>query len=202
MRFVFLVAGAAATGALSTSAITTFAPQTAQTFLAVTALGGDLRNFKVDINPIGKVYQYVMQQVTSGQPGVSWPQGPGLTMQPIDVSKLGFKIDEQEIQRFNAQGMAPTCAILPAGAACRPIEAVTGDYDVKLGWSGRTFIGSPSTTIQALVICFELPSTKDAGTKLCRSPMTAMTLERESRKSISWFGPTGEVKLRQPMLDR
>jgi hypothetical protein len=106
MRFVFLVAGAAATGALSTSAITTFAPQTAQTFQAAIALGGDLRNFKVDINPIGKVYQYVMQQVTSGQPGVSWPQGPGLTMQPIDVSKLGFKIDEQEIQRFNAQGMA------------------------------------------------------------------------------------------------
>ena len=106
MRFVFLVAGAAATGALSTGAITTFAPQTAQTFAAVTALGGDLRNFKVDINPIGKVYQYVMQRVTSGQPSMVWQQGPALTMTPIDVSKLGFKIDEQEIQRFNGQALS------------------------------------------------------------------------------------------------
>ncbi|HUD88917.1 MAG TPA: hypothetical protein VMR17_20905 [Xanthobacteraceae bacterium] len=107
MRFVFLVVGAAATGALSVSAITTFAPQTAQTFHAVTALGGDLRNFKVDINPIGKVYQSVMQQVTAGQPSMVWQQGPALTMTPIDVSKLGFgKIDEEEMRRFNAQGMA------------------------------------------------------------------------------------------------
>jgi hypothetical protein len=107
MRFVLLVAGAAATGALSVSAITTLAPQTARTFQAVTALGGDLKNFKVSINPIAKVYDYVMQQVTSGQPSMVWQQGPAFTMTPIDVSKLGFgKIDEQEIQRFNAQGMA------------------------------------------------------------------------------------------------
>jgi hypothetical protein len=45
MRLVLLVAGATATGALSVGAIQATFPQTAQTFQAVSALGGNLADF-------------------------------------------------------------------------------------------------------------------------------------------------------------
>ena len=99
MRFGLLVVGAAAIGALSVSAATMLVPQTLR---AVTALGGDLRNFNVGINPIGKDYQSVMQQVTSGRPSMTLPQGRTFAVTPIDVDKLGLhRIDEYDIRRVN-----------------------------------------------------------------------------------------------------
>jgi hypothetical protein len=45
-------------------------PQAGQTFQAVSALGGDLADFKIsEINPV-KAYQEVVRQITSGEPRV------------------------------------------------------------------------------------------------------------------------------------
>jgi hypothetical protein len=109
MRFIIFVAGAAATGALSVSAIQTFAPQTAQTFQAVRALGGDLTNFKLsEINPV-KAYEAVVRQITSGRAGapISLPSSPIFNTAPInpDSFRPSFKIDDREIQRAIAAGI-------------------------------------------------------------------------------------------------
>ena len=108
MRFVILVAGAAATGALSVSAIQTFVPQTAQTFQAVQALGGDVRDFKLsDINPV-RAYEEVVRQITSGNPRpISFPTPPTFNMTPINPNSFrpSFKLDEKEIQRAVAAGI-------------------------------------------------------------------------------------------------
>ena len=108
MRFVILVAGAAATGALSVSAIQTFVPQTAQTFQAVRALGGDLRDFKLsDINPV-RAYEEVVRQITSGNPRpISFPTSPTFNMTPINPNSFrpSFKLDDRDIQRAVAAGI-------------------------------------------------------------------------------------------------
>jgi hypothetical protein len=104
MRFVFLVAGATATGALSAAGIQTMFPQTAQTFQAVTALGGNVADFKLgDINPV-KAYEEVRRQITSGQPAVSFPISaptPSYTFKPIDIGNLKttLTIDTKQFER-------------------------------------------------------------------------------------------------------
>ena len=108
MRFVILVAGAAATGALSVSAIQTFVPQTAQTFQAVQALGGDVRDFKLsEINPL-KAYEEVVRQITSGNPRpISFPTAPTFNMTPINPNSFAAGINsriQQDIRR--AQDLA------------------------------------------------------------------------------------------------
>jgi hypothetical protein len=78
MRFVFLLLGATATGALSATAIQHILPNTAETFAAVRALGGDMADFKIsEINPV-KAYQDVMQKITSGEMGgpITFPSAP------------------------------------------------------------------------------------------------------------------------------
>jgi hypothetical protein len=56
---------------------------------------------------ITAAYQYVNHEITSGQLRVSLPQA-AVTLAPFDPDKTlgaGFKIDEQEIQRLNAQNI-------------------------------------------------------------------------------------------------
>src|SRR5215471_18342419 len=108
MRFVILVASAAATSALSVSAIQTMIPQTAQTFQAVRALGGDLTDFKLsEINPV-KAYEEVVRQITYGNPRpISFPTSPTFNMTPINPNsfKPPFKLDDKEIQRAVSAGI-------------------------------------------------------------------------------------------------
>ena len=109
MRFIMFVAAASATGALSVGGIQTMFPQTAQTFQAVRALGGDLADFKIsEINPV-KAYQDVMRQITSGELGgsISFPSAPTFKSDPINWNALRptFKIDNDQIQRAVASGI-------------------------------------------------------------------------------------------------
>jgi hypothetical protein len=108
MRFVLLVVGATATGALSAAGIQTMFPQTQQTFAAVTALGGNVADFKLgDINPL-KAYEDVKRRITSGDPGFSLPTSPQIGFKGpinIDAFNRGFTIDEKAIQRAWAADM-------------------------------------------------------------------------------------------------
>jgi hypothetical protein len=107
MRFVLLVVGATATGALSAAGIQTMFPQTQQTFAAVTALGGNVADFKLgDINPL-KAYEDVKRRITSGEPAVSFPTSTPITVGPINMDALRpkFTIDEKAIQRAWASDM-------------------------------------------------------------------------------------------------
>jgi hypothetical protein len=71
MRFVVLVVGGVATGALSVAAVQTMVPQNSQMFQAVHALGGNVSSVKLtDINPLN-AYGEVKRQITSGNVGSS-----------------------------------------------------------------------------------------------------------------------------------
>jgi hypothetical protein len=110
MRFVLLVVGATATGALSAAGIQAMFPQTTQTFAAVTALGGNVSDFKLrDLNPLTHIYNYVAREITSGDPGrrLGLPTGSPITVKPIDWGALnpGFTIDTKGIQRAWAEDM-------------------------------------------------------------------------------------------------
>jgi hypothetical protein len=110
MRFVFLLLGTTATGALSASAIQHMFPQTAQTFAAVRALGGEVADFKIgDINPV-KAYQDVMQKIAAGELGgpIKFPSSPDL--KPMSINPELFKphtiqIDNDKMQRAIASGI-------------------------------------------------------------------------------------------------
>src|SRR5208282_6639801 len=102
MRFVILIVGATALGAALAGVIQAVYPQSAETFAAVRTLRGDLSDFRIsDLNPIGLVYRYVVQQVTSGEPRIAFRQEPVVwpAFKPIDLNS-GFKIDQREIQRM------------------------------------------------------------------------------------------------------
>jgi hypothetical protein len=106
MRFILLVAGAAATGALVEGAVL---PRTAQTFEVAKALGGQMDSFQIgEINPI-RAYRDFMRQVASGElgRGLSLPNSPALRGSPIDLNnfKPAFVIDDQAIQRTFASSM-------------------------------------------------------------------------------------------------
>jgi hypothetical protein len=109
MRFVILVAGAAATGALSVSAVQTMSPQMAPTFQAVRAFAGGLRDFKlIEFNPLNKAYEEVVRQITSGNPRpISFPTPPTFNITPINPNSFrpSFKLDDREIQRAVAAGI-------------------------------------------------------------------------------------------------
>ena len=109
MRFIVLVAGAAATGALSVSAVQTMIPQMAQSFQAVRALAGDLRDFKLsEINPLNKAYEEVVRQITSGNTRpIPFPTSPTFNMTPINPNFLrpSFKFNDMQFQRAIAAGI-------------------------------------------------------------------------------------------------
>jgi hypothetical protein len=102
MRFVLLVAGATATGALCGGGIQTMFPQSKEMFAAVTALGGNVADFKMpEINPV-KAYEDVRRQITSGQPAISFPASAPITMRPVNLDALRpptLNIDTKAIQR-------------------------------------------------------------------------------------------------------
>jgi hypothetical protein len=67
MRFILLVIGAAATGALGVFGLQAFSPQAAQTLQAATAGGGGPGVKLSDLNPVTQAYDYVARQITSGR---------------------------------------------------------------------------------------------------------------------------------------
>jgi hypothetical protein len=70
--------------------------------------GGGSADFKIgEINPIKRVYQYVVQQVTSGRPSVSLPQASS-AWPSIGSTNLGsgLKFDDREMRRFTGAGIA------------------------------------------------------------------------------------------------
>jgi len=112
MRFVLLVAGATATGALCGGGIGTVFPQTKEMFAAVTALGGDWSNFSVTLNPIRATYDYVVREVTTGDPSrrlnFQTSPMPSLNLNPVNVDALTrpqFKVDNDFIKRAAAAGI-------------------------------------------------------------------------------------------------
>jgi hypothetical protein len=105
MRFILLVAGAAATGALSAVGIQTVFPQgTAQ---AVKAVGDSVADFKLaDLNPVRAAYDKVAREIASPDPAgrLGLPPGSPVTAKPIDPTIFKpFKIDNEGIQRAWAQ---------------------------------------------------------------------------------------------------
>jgi hypothetical protein len=91
MRFVILVIAAAGTGALSMGAIQTMFPQTAQTFAAMRALGGNPAQFKLsDLNPV-KAYEDVMRKVTSRDFGASLNLGSSTPIKTGPIGDMAFK---------------------------------------------------------------------------------------------------------------
>ena len=108
MRFVLLVAGATATGALCDGGIQVMFPQSKEMLAAVTALGGNVADIKIpEINPV-KAYEDVRRQITSGQPAVSFPTTPSYnftTINPSSFKPPAFKIDENQIRRAVAAGV-------------------------------------------------------------------------------------------------
>jgi hypothetical protein len=87
MRFVVLVAGGVATGALSVGAIQTMAPQHSQMFQTVHALGGRVSDVKLtDVNPL-KAYDEVKRQITSGNIGNSLNLSGPSSAVPVTISQ-------------------------------------------------------------------------------------------------------------------
>jgi hypothetical protein len=107
MRFVLLVAGATATGAMCGGGLQIMFPQTREMFAAVTALGSNAADFKLgEINPV-KAYEEVRRQITSGQAGrIGLPTAPTYNFTPIDPAGVRpFKIDEEQFRRAAAAGI-------------------------------------------------------------------------------------------------
>ncbi len=104
MRFALMIAAAIAVGAVIGKGI--MVAQTGQTFQAVAALSTDLKDFRIsDINPITRIYQQVMAKVSSGRPGVTLPTAPAWSQITPPNLNMGFKIDGQEIRRWNGQNI-------------------------------------------------------------------------------------------------
>lgn len=115
MRFVVLVVGGAAAGALAVGAERMMVPQNSQMFQAVRALAGNVTSIKLaDLNP-RKAYDEVMRKVTSGSLSNSFNFGtsaPGIASSP-SFSKVGnlglggkLQIDEASFKRAWASGIA------------------------------------------------------------------------------------------------
>ena len=61
----------------------------------------------VPVIALTAAFRYVQHEITSGLPSVSLPQS-AVTLAPIDPEKIlgsGFKFDEQEMARLNAQNI-------------------------------------------------------------------------------------------------
>jgi hypothetical protein len=106
VRFIVLVAGAAATGAVTVGAIQAMFPQAPHTFRSVRELGGDLANVKMgEINPV-KTHQEVRRQITSGERPhrTSWPDQAPPNSIDSDTFRPSFKIHGRETQRSITAG--------------------------------------------------------------------------------------------------
>ena len=118
MRFIIVIVGCAGTGALSMGTIQQFFPQTAQTFQAITALGGNPANFKISINGLNirSVYDDVVKKVTSGEIDSSFNFAtspvPQLRFDP-DLLKSGRFATEPSIQRSFAAGLSARAQAVP-----------------------------------------------------------------------------------------
>jgi hypothetical protein len=101
MRFLLLVVGAVAMGALSAVGIQTIYPQSAQTFQAMRATIADFK--LADLNPVTRAYNDVMQKITSPDFGrsIDLPQGPAFKIAPINPGawRPQYQIDDRQIQR-------------------------------------------------------------------------------------------------------
>ena len=112
MRFVVLVVGGVATGALSVGAVRSIVPQNSQMFQAVRALGSDMANFKLgDINPL-KAYEDVKRQITSGNIAGSLNLGSPVSIPSFSSPNIGnlglgnsLHIDNAEMSRAFAAGL-------------------------------------------------------------------------------------------------
>src|ERR1700683_15574 len=82
---------------------------------------------------IAAAYQYVNHVITSGQPLVSLPQS-AVTFPPFDPNKilgLGFKIDEQEMQRSKTQNIVNQNRLLN-----QKMEDIRAFARTRAGWHG------------------------------------------------------------------
>jgi hypothetical protein len=123
MRFLVLVVGGAAVGALSVGGVRTMVPPNSQMFQAVQsqmaqavhALGGDMGKLElgnlgaININPL-KAYEDVRHQIASGNFGSPIDLGAmkPVSFSKIDVSKLGvgsdFNFDNASMKRAMVSG--------------------------------------------------------------------------------------------------
>jgi hypothetical protein len=107
MRFVILVVGATASGALSVGAVRNMIPPQARMFQAVRALGGNLADIKIaDINPL-KAYDEVKRKITAGDFSArDFPTAPVQWPKIGDVAVGGnFQFDQAAAQRGIAAGI-------------------------------------------------------------------------------------------------
>jgi len=103
MRFILLIVGCVALGAMSAGAIQAVYPQATETFAAVQGLRANWSDFRLsDLTPIGLVYRYVITRVTSGEPRVALHQEPLPSFKPIDLNNLnaGNKFDQRDLQKY------------------------------------------------------------------------------------------------------
>jgi hypothetical protein len=123
MRFLVLVVGGAAVGALSVGGVRTMVPPNSQMFQAVQsqmaqavhALGSDMSRLElgklgdININPL-KAYEDVRHQIASGNFGSPIELGSmkPVSFSKIDVSKLGvgsdFNFDNASMKRAMVSG--------------------------------------------------------------------------------------------------
>jgi hypothetical protein len=118
MRFVVLVVGGAAIGALSVGGVRTMVPQNAQIFQAVQsqmsravhALGGDMSKLgDININPL-KAYEDVRHQIASSNFGspINFGSMKPVSFPKVDASNLGLgnklHLDEGAMKRAMAAG--------------------------------------------------------------------------------------------------
>lgn len=110
MRFVVLVAGGLATGAVSVGAFQMTVPRNSQMAQAVRALGGNLTSIRlVDINPL-KAYDDVKRQIGSGNIGNSLSLGTSKSVPALShptVTSLGnnLHLDDAGMKRAIAAGL-------------------------------------------------------------------------------------------------
>jgi hypothetical protein len=98
VRFLVLVAGAVAAGAVSVAALQTLFPQHKASMVeAIRATGADLSRFRVsDLNPLRWIYDYEMSQVTSPNRQLNFLSSPPITIgdpikwTPIGIDQMGL----------------------------------------------------------------------------------------------------------------
>jgi hypothetical protein len=116
MRFMVLVVGGAAIGALSVGGVRTMVPQNSQMLQAVQsqmsqavhALGGDMSKLgDININPL-KAYEDVRHQIASRNFGSPFEVGSmkPISFSKIDASNLGnkFNFDSSSMKRAMVSG--------------------------------------------------------------------------------------------------
>ncbi|HLH95110.1 MAG TPA: hypothetical protein VKW08_08325 [Xanthobacteraceae bacterium] len=106
MRLIALIVGGVAVGAVSGGVLQTFVTRNSQMLAAVRALGGEAASMKIgDINPL-KAYEYVKQQISSGDIGRSLNLRTSTQVPTVSGFSLGnlgaeggLHIDNAQVQR-------------------------------------------------------------------------------------------------------